>query len=136
MRSFALLLAGVAAVTAACTAGATPSRTGPENAPSAASASASPADLSSGDPALKPIVDPVIADAARRLLVDPALVSVVSVEATTWPDGALGCPQDGMLYTQALVDGHRVVVAAGGTTLDYRVTGPGAFRVCEAPLRP
>jgi hypothetical protein len=35
------------------------------------------------------------------------------------------------MYTQALVDGHRILVAAAGTTLDSRVTGPGAFRICE-----
>lgn len=133
MRSFILLLAGVGAAVAACTAGATPSNTGRETGPSAASASAPPAGLSSGDPALKPLVDPVLADAAARLSVEPEQVVVVAIEATTWSDGALGCPKEGELYTQALVDGHRVVVSADGRTLDYRVTGPGAFRLCENP---
>jgi hypothetical protein len=135
MRSMIALL-GLAALIVGCADG-----SGSEGEPSAgAAASTGPAGPSSGppatspDPALAAIVDPVVADAAARLGVAPAAVVVVSVDAVTWSDGALGCPSPGELYTQALVSGHRILVASGGpdgTTLDYRVTGPGAFRVCE-----
>jgi hypothetical protein len=37
-----------------------------------------------------------------------------------------------MAYTQALVDGYRIVAEAGGTTYDYRGTG-STFRLCENP---
>jgi hypothetical protein len=83
------------------------------------------------DPIVAALVAPVVADAATRLMVAPAAVTLVSIDAVTWNDGSLGCPKPGEMYTQALVDGHRIVVAAAGTTLDYRVTGPGAFRICE-----
>jgi hypothetical protein len=83
------------------------------------------------DPALDALVRPVVMDAASRLAVDPAVVALLSIDPVTWPDGSLGCPRPGELYTQALVDGHRIVVEAGGSRLDYRVTGPGAFRICE-----
>lgn len=86
---------------------------------------------SSAPAATDPKLVAVVADAAKRLAVEPAQIAVVSVEATTWSDGSLGCPEEGMLYTQALVEGHRVLVSANGTALDYRVTGPGAFRLCE-----
>ena len=51
-------------------------------------------------------------DAARRIGVEPALLRVARIEAVTWPDGALGCPQPGRLYPQALVPGWRIRIEA------------------------
>lgn len=79
------------------------------------------------------ITDPIVADAATRLGVDPSKVTIVDAHAETWSDGSLGCPQPGMMYTQALVDGYQVIVEANGTQLDYRVGGQGGFRLCENP---
>jgi hypothetical protein len=53
-------------------------------------------------------------DAARRSGVAAADLRVMSVEDVTWSDGSLGCPQPGRIYTQALVPGHRVRIAAPG----------------------
>ena len=57
-----------------------------------------------------PIVAPAREDLARRLRVDPEELEVVSVEEVTWPDGSLGCPEPGMTYTEALVEGSKVVL--------------------------
>ncbi len=56
---------------------------------------------------------------------------MVSTDATIWNSGALGCPQPGKLYTQALVPGYRIVLEAGGQTLDYRATESGSVKLCE-----
>jgi hypothetical protein len=80
-----------------------------------------------------PIVEPVRADAATRAGVDRSAVEIVQAAAVEWSDGSLGCPEPGMLYTQAIVSGWHVVVRAGGRDFDYRVTGPGQFRLCEHP---
>lgn len=77
------------------------------------------------------VLAPVVADAAARAGVSTSDVRVVSATEAQWPDGGLGCPQPGMLYTQSLVDGYRIVVRAGDRELDYRVRGPGRFRICE-----
>lgn len=58
-------------------------------------------------------------------------VTVVSAEAITWSDGALGCPQPGMMYTQALVDGYQVVFDVGGERFDYHLSDGGDFVLCE-----
>ena len=79
------------------------------------------------------ILDPIVADAAARLSVDPAAVSIVSAVPETFSDGSLGCPEMGVMYTQALVDGYHVVVAANGSQLDYRGSVPGQFRLCKNP---
>jgi hypothetical protein len=77
------------------------------------------------------IMDRLVADASDRTGVDVAAVEVVQAAAVTWNDGSLGCPEPGMLYTQALVDGYHVILEAGGEELDYRVGAGGGYRLCE-----
>lgn len=77
------------------------------------------------------ILADLVADAAERSGVEPAAVEVVQAEFVTWSDGSLGCPEPGMSYTQALVDGYHVILKAGDDELDYRLSTAGDFRVCE-----
>src|ERR1044071_7735897 len=49
----------------------------------------------------------VVADAAKRFKVAASAVVLSRAEQVTWPNGALGCPEPGMMYTQALVPGFR-----------------------------
>ena len=116
---------------AACTAGggASPSVAVPP--------SAAPSDGASGAPIgdVPPaIVDNAIADAAGRAGVDPSAVTVVAAEAHDWPNGALGCPEPDMMYTEVITPGYRVVVEAGGTEFDYRAsTRSNDVHWCENP---
>lgn len=59
-------------------------------------------------------------------------LEVLSAESVTWPDGSLGCPQPGMMYTQALVPGYRVRIRAGGEVLDYHAGRSGQAAPCPA----
>jgi hypothetical protein len=70
------------------------------------------------------------ADAARRGGVDVAATAIVTSDAVTWRDGSLGCPAPGMMYTQALVPGWRVRIAAGGTTWEYHADRRGRWSWC------
>lgn len=73
-------------------------------------------------------------DAAARAGVDPGTVTVVSEAAVTFPNGALGCPEPGMLYTEVLTPGYQVVVEAGGRAYDYRASSRGgSLKWCENP---
>ena len=78
----------------------------------------------------------LVADAAERTATEPGAVEVIQAEAVTWNDGSLGCPEPGMFYTQALVDGYHVILRAGDEELDYRVGAQGGFRLCESGGRP
>ncbi|HEX2370352.1 MAG TPA: hypothetical protein VHM94_14085 [Acidimicrobiia bacterium] len=78
-------------------------------------------------------VDKVVTDAASRAGVDESSVVVLTAAAMQWPDGSLGCPEPGVMYTQAIVDGSQIVVQAGGETYDYRLDGRGHFKLCESP---
>lgn len=77
------------------------------------------------------ILDAILADAATRS--DGPFV-VVRAQAVTWSDGSLGCPEPGMNYTQALVDGYWVVLEGDSQTLDYRASANGSFKLCPALL--
>ena len=133
-----LIIGAATIVVVACT---TISSSGGTNAPQPSAASGEPSNDGSGSgsgpggevmlPAS--ITDPIVADAATRLAVDPSAVKIVSAKPETFSDGSLGCPEPGMMYTQALVDGYQVVVEANGTQLDYRGSGPGQFRLCKNP---
>jgi hypothetical protein len=80
------------------------------------------------------VIDAAVADAATRAGVSLAEAALVSAEPVTFPDGGLGCPEPGVLYTQVLTPGYRVVVEAGGREYDYRAsTRGGTIRWCENP---
>ena len=127
----AAFLPVLALLTVACsTGGGTPGPGSPSPDVAASATSADPGGPSCAPLPPAAIVDPVLADAASRTGAPVAGITVVSSEEVQWSDGSLGCPQPGMMYTQAIVNGYRIVVRAGERELDYRVSGPGRFRVC------
>lgn len=58
-------------------------------------------------------------DLAQRLSLDAASIQVVKAEAVQWPDGSLGCPKPGMMYTQMVTPGYQIILSVGGTEYDY-----------------
>ena len=72
-----------------------------------------PTTSPSGTPAPRDVVR-AVDDLAATLGIDAGEVEVVSVEEVTWRDGSRGCAQPGMAYTQALIDGSRITLRAGG----------------------
>ena len=106
----------------------------------------SPTPESTGTPAPEP-EDPgtdrppevaaAITDLAEHLGIAVEDITVVSYEDVTWPDGALGCPEPGMSYTQALVPGTRLVLEAGGVEYSYHAgREPDLVRCDRAPQEP
>lgn len=92
----------------------------------------SPPESAVPDSLIAAIIDDV---AGRTGLTSDSFV-VVEAIAVVWNDGSLGCPEPGVFYTQATVDGYHVVVEGGGAQYDYRVGDNGAFRLCESPGAP
>jgi hypothetical protein len=81
---------------------------------------------------LEDVVRAARADAARRTGVAAESLVVVSAESVTWSDGSLGCPQPGMMYTQALVPGYRVRLRGPDGEMDYHASARGALVLCPA----
>lgn len=84
-----------------------------------------------GDP-LAGVVDDAVSDLAARLRVDRSDIEVLRFEEVTWPDGSLGCPQPGEFYTQALVDGYRVVLGVDDRVYLYHAGSDGDPFLCPS----
>jgi hypothetical protein len=69
-------------------------------------------------------------DLGRRLDRNASEIFILAVESVTWPDGALGCPEPGLFYTQATVRGFRVVLDWGGETFYYHAGSDGVPFFC------
>ncbi len=70
-------------------------------------------------------------DLAKRLSVNPNDIELVSFQPMTWPDSSLGCPQPGMLYTQALVEGYLIRLRVSGRVYEYHGSRTGEPLLCE-----
>jgi hypothetical protein len=69
---------------------------------------------------------PLVAEAKAKLAaekgVDPGQVILRSVEATTFNDSSLGCPEPGQSYLQVLTPGYIIRLQLGGETYEYRAS--------------
>ena len=103
--------------------------------------SAHPTDVAGGSPAPgggakapagipNAVWTAVLADLEPRVG-GPADPEVISAEPMTWSDGALGCPEPGKSYTQALVDGYQLVLEVNGERYDYRVGSGTTVKLCD-----
>ncbi len=75
-------------------------------------------------------------DLAERSGAAAEQMTIVQAQAIVWNDGALGCPQPGVMYTQAEVSGYRVILTVGNQPYDYHAADTGYFILCEGGLLP
>lgn len=90
-----------------------------------------PTPVPSGTPTPVPEVrlTAIKEDLRQRGVTAPA--RVVSAQSVTWSSGALGCPEPGQMYTQALEEGLQVIVEADGTQYDYRFGRSEHPKLCQ-----
>ena len=124
------------------------SSAGGTTSPAAPSPSIRPAPSFSARPTIAPSAAPITGEVPADVLtavraelssssgLDAANAEVVRAEAVDWPDGSMGCPVPGMMYTQQIVPGYQVVLTLDGKTYDYRVAAEtGTIVRCEG-LKP
>ena len=70
-------------------------------------------------------------DLAKRLAIAPEQIELLEASSVTWPDGSLGCPQPGMLYTQVQVDGILIRLRVDQKTYEYHGGGRRPPFLCE-----
>ena len=58
-------------------------------------------------------------DLAQRQGEDVDSILIVAARQVTWRSGALGCPGQGMAYTQALVPGVLIILQVGNENFSY-----------------
>lgn len=82
------------------------------------------------------VVAAAVADLAEREGADAGEITVASDEAVEWRSGALGCPEAGQMYTQALTPGRRIILTVGGEEFAYHAAATGSASYCETPEEP
>ena len=80
------------------------------------------------------LLDKIRAELASEQGVAAAEVKVISAQSVNWPNGALGCPKPGRMYTQAIVPGYRVELEAGGKRFTYNASTRGGYKRCGIGL--
>jgi len=79
---------------------------------------------------LPTILESILKEAAALAEVARDQLVIVHADSVVWNDGSLGCPEPGMMYIQALLNGYWVVIEAAGQNYDFRVGSGGSFRLC------
>ena len=72
----------------------------------------------------------VLDDVGKRSGVPRERITLVVAERVTWSDSSIGCPEPGMLYTQSLVPGYRIVAMVKGQHYEYHASTRGEPRFC------
>ena len=75
-------------------------------------------------------VSDAVADLSARTGVAADAISVIQARSVQWGSGAVGCPQEGMNYTQAIVPGVLVILGADGTVYRYHGRKEGKLAYC------
>jgi hypothetical protein len=76
------------------------------------------------------LVDAAQAQLALYLKVGPAALPLQSANAKEWPDGALGCPQEGQAYPQVVTPGFLLIFTDAAQSVQYEVhTGRSAAQM-------
>lgn len=88
-----------------------------------------------GMPDQDEIVEAAQEDLGRRKGVPVEAVSVVRVRAVDWPDASLGCPEEGMVYSQVVTPGFQVVLQVEDRVFDYHAGSDGAVFLCPSEER-
>ena len=63
-------------------------------------------------------------------------ITVVSAESREWRDGSLGCPQPGMMYTQAITSGYLIVLEVEGHQYEFHTDKGNAGVLCKVDGKP
>lgn len=91
----------------------------------------SPTVPTPASPGLSGLVQQATADLAQRLSVDVDRIELMEAKAVVWPDGALGCPQPGLVYTQVQREGTLIRLRVGKRIYDYHSGGGRPPFLCE-----
>ncbi|MEN1728969.1 MAG: hypothetical protein AAGJ52_11075 [Pseudomonadota bacterium] len=81
---------------------------------------------------LEQAVEAARADMTEQMTVSTDDIEVVTALEVTWGDGSMGCPEPGMMYTQALVPGFFIHLRHGSKDAFYHAGQDGQPGFCPA----
>jgi len=66
---------------------------------------------------------------STNLNLPPGQIILISTEAVNWPDGCLGIKRMGVMCTQAIVPGYKIILEADGTQYEFHTDEDGSQAV-------
>lgn len=108
----------------------TPSTPDPNATPQEMPAPGRPGELRI-PPTLQPAIDELTQLLGADLEAPSSAIQVTGIEAVTWSDGSLGCPEEGTMYTQALVDGYLITFSVVGNVVEVHTNGLNSYVICD-----
>jgi hypothetical protein len=88
-----------------------------------------PAEL---DPAAMQMVEKAREHLIKKFKLSSDQVGVFSVQAVTWPDSGLGCPQQGISYAQVETPGYMILLESRGQTYNYHTDASENVILCDS----
>jgi hypothetical protein len=88
------------------------------------------------DAGLQSLIEKAKADLGQRLSVSAEDIIVLEARSVIWPDGSLGCPQEGMVYAQVLTPGYLIRLQVGDQEFEYHASRGTEVVHCEYPMPP
>ncbi len=82
------------------------------------------------DPSSQKLIQIATKSLAQKLQIDIEQIQLISVEAMTWPDASLGCPQMGVMYAQVVTPGYKIVLETGGRQYPYHTDDKERVVLC------
>lgn len=75
---------------------------------------------------LTPAQEAAVTHLSQTLNLPADQIALIFTEAVTWRDGCLGVQRPGVMCTQALVDGYRIILEANGKRYEIRTNESGS----------
>lgn len=83
------------------------------------------------DPMVQKMVQLARESLSRKFKVSEDQINLFSVEAMTWPDASLGCPQAGIIYAQVITPGFQILFEAAGQSYSYHTDTIDRVVLCQ-----
>ncbi|MBK9927764.1 MAG: hypothetical protein IPP66_21030 [Anaerolineales bacterium] len=78
---------------------------------------------------LTPAQQAAVSALSETLSLPADQITLISTEAVTWPDGCLGVQRMGMMCSQALVEGFKIILEADGKQYEFHTNQNGSAAV-------
>jgi len=77
-----------------------------------------------------PVAQIAVKHLAEKLQINTDQIQITEVEAVTWPDSSLGCPQPNGMYLQVVTPGFKLTLEANGNSYPYHTDSGEAVVFC------
>lgn len=104
--------------------------------PAAGDVEMTPSTTDPANPGVQGLIETARADLSERLVVPINTIVIVEMASVVWPDGSLGCPEEGMQYAQVLTPGYLIRLQSEDRIFEYHASKGSTVIYCENPSPP